>query len=90
VAEQFTEGLLDRTSRQYQTWAHHGLAILGQKSVDRQQERAIAAFERLLTFEQIGAAKGFLAELLLDIEIVGRHTQSQAWQRAYALIQSLL
>ncbi len=70
-------------SRQYHTWAHLGLALLGQQQYDD----ALRAFEQ---FARICSARGMIKEVLEDVNRIVSQDESDGWRRIRAFIASLL
>lgn len=91
ISFQFAETLcraqLTRESRLYQTQIGLGLALMGQQ----RYSEAIEILNRLdQRFPEIRRARGFLQEVLKDIELIGAYEEDNEWRRAYNCIAILL
>jgi tetratricopeptide (TPR) repeat protein len=83
IAELRCRKQLKRESRQYLTWAHLGLALLGQQ----QYGDSLEALER---FSQICHAKGITKEIFEDVCLIVSCDKSEGWQQIRAFVASIL
>lgn len=91
ISFQFAETLcraqLARESRLYQTQISLGVALLGQQRCSE----AIETLGRLeQQFPEIRRVRGFLRDVLKDIELIGAHGGCEEWRMVYNSIAILL